>query len=138
MQRISRLILLSAIIGIAGVAEAHAQSRVPAIYGTQHRLPNTSTSQAAVPVPERLKQCWSRLPDGRRLPTVTIVVSLAQDGSLIHAKLPNSAVPQYNRNPAYREATDRAFNAIRRCTPLRPVPSAPYNVWQSVMVIFGS
>lgn len=141
MTKNKHILLLSAVFIVASnpfPASAQQRSGAVVIYGTQPLpMPKRDASQARVPVAERLKQCWQAPLDNRHLPPVMIEVSFSQEGYLIKAQLPPASQGLYRKDARFREATNRAFNAIKRCTPLKPLPNLSYNMWQKVTVVFG-
>ncbi len=83
-------------------------------------------------------QCWS-LPAGAandHTLRVSMDVWLNQDGSVIRYALASEQAGRYRADRVFKAAADSAGRAIRKCSPIRNLPTDKYNSWKEMRLNF--
>lgn len=86
----------------------------------------------------QIAKCWS-VPAGAKDAhelIVTLVIQLAQDGTVLKVELANSDKDRYSRDTFFRAAADSAMRAVHLCSPLKNLPPDKYATWRDMEMTF--
>lgn len=84
------------------------------------------------------KECWI-VPTGAKNARdldIYVNVEFGPDGSYMDAQISDKSMSRYNSDTIFRAAADSALRAVRKCSPLKNLPSAKYDNWRYMELHF--
>lgn len=88
-------------------------------------------------IKQQFEPCWnvpSGAKDAHNL-IITVNVKLNEDGSVVSAELHGDRA-RYLSDSFFRTAADSAIRAVKRCSPLKQLPTGKYGTWRELELVF--